>query len=135
MKFNKPKVSVITGAGIGVATAVVISILLTALYGVLMINGSVGEAPSTVVIFLIRTVSAAVGGFVAAVLTKGYFLPVVGITIAGYLILLLGTGIIAFDGSFKNFGSGLLSVLLGGAIPCITKLKAPKRRLKMPKFR
>ena len=135
MKFNKSKFSAIKGAGIGVVGSVVISTLLTALYGVLMMNGSVGETPSATAIFLIRTVSVAAGSFLAAVLTKEYFLPVVGITATGYLVVLLGTGIVAFDGSFQNFGSGLLSVLLGGAIPCITKLKAPKKRLKMPKLR
>ena len=135
MKINKPKVSVIAGVGIGIVAAVVISVLLTALYGALMMNGSVGETPSTVAIFLIRAVSVTVGCFLATILTKEYFLPVIGITAAGYLIVLLGTGIAVFDGSFKNFGSGLVSVLLGGVIPGITKLKAPKKRRKMPKFR
>ena len=133
--LNQPQLSVIKGVGIGVLAAVVVSAILTVLYGLLMLKGTVNETPSATAIFLIRTVSVAVGSLIAGALTKQYFLPVIGITAAGYLIILLGTGVAAFDGSFKNFGSGLLSVLLGGAIPCITKLKAPKKRRKMPKFR
>ncbi len=135
MKLNKPKSSVVKSAGVGILVAIAMSAVLTGLYGVLMLNGSVGETPSKAAIFLIRVVSVAVGGFVAGALTNEYFLPIIGIVAGGYLILLLGTGIAAYDGSFKNFGSGLLSVILGGTIPCITKLKAPKKRRKMPKFR
>ena len=135
MKFNKQKFSVVTGAGVGVLIAVVVSILLTGLYGILMLNGQVGESPSMAAVFLIRMVSVAIGGYIAGALTKAHFLPVVGIVTAGYLVLLAGTGIVAFDGSFKNFGSGVLSILLGGAVACITKVKAPKKQRKMPKLR
>lgn len=135
MKFNKQKFSVITGAGAGVLIAVVVSILLTGLYGILMLNGQVEESPSMAAVFLIRMVSVAIGGCIAGTLTKAHFLPVVGIVTAGYLVLLAGTGIVAFDGSFKNFGAGVLSILLGGAAACITKVKAPKRQRKMPKLR
>ena len=134
-KSNKTQFSIAAGAGIGIFAAVVISVLLTALYGVLMIKSTVNEAPSAILVFIIRAVSMTSGGFLAGAITKEHCLPVIGLTTAGYLTVLITIGILFFDGSFVNFGNGLLSAVVGGVIPCLIKLKAPKRRQKTLKLR
>ena len=134
-KSNKTQFSIAAGAGIGIITAIVISVLLTMLYSILMMNSTVNETPSAILVFIIRAISVALGGFVAGALTKEHCLPVAGLTATGYLIVIIGMGITVFNGSFNNFGNGLLSALVGSAIPCLQKLKRTNKRRKIAKFR
>ena len=118
----------------GILTALTVSILLTALQSGLIGSNKIGESTTNTIIFMIRVLSVTIGCFLAAALTKNRILPTIGITAAGYLVVLFGIGIAAFNGSFENLGSGLLSTLLGGAIPGIIKSKAPKRSRKIHKL-
>lgn len=124
---GKFRSSMLAGCVIGILVAAAVSALITGLQSGFIGSNKIGEGTTAAVIFMTRVLSVAAGCFLATSLTRNRILPVIGITTAGYLVLLLGIGITAFNGSFKNFGSGLLSVLLGGAIPCIIKLKTPKK--------
>ena len=128
---TKFRSSIATGCITGVVTALAVSALLTALQSGLIGSNKIGEGITSAVIFMIRVLSVTAGCYLAATVTKSHTLPVVGITAVTYLLLLTGIGIAAFDGSLKNFGSGMLSALVGGVIPCIIKLKTPKKSRKV----
>lgn len=132
MKRNKlkaPKVgrSLTWAIIVGVIAASLLSILLTALLTNFVLNGHLSEGSAGVIIFLVRVVSMLVGALIAAVIYKQQYLPLIGFTALGYLLVLLGTGIVFFDGSFKHFLSGVTSVLVGGIISLLI-LTRPKNK-------
>ncbi len=134
MKRNKHLGAVVnrsaaTSIGIGVGGAVAVSALLSMGLSSLVINGAIQETTTSRYIFAIRALSVLIGGLLGAGIAKGKYLPVIGLTTLGYLIVLLGVGIAMYDGSFQNFGAGIVSVLAGGIIACILKLK-PQRKSK-----
>ena len=87
----------------GVIAASLISVLLTALAANLILNGQLGEKSAAAVSFTIRAISQLGGALIGALLLKRNYLKMVGFITAGYLLVLTGTGIVFFDGSFKNF--------------------------------
>ena len=113
---------------IGVGVALACSALMSAGLTSLVMNGHVELKDTAVVVFIIRALSALVGGLLASSLTKEKFLLVIGLTAAGYLLVLLGLGITVFDGSFRNFGGGVLSAIAGGTSACMIRLKPPARK-------
>lgn len=124
------------GGAVGIGLAVLLSALLTALLTNMVISGSFQEQNAPVAIFLIRTLSALVGGFVAATIAEGKTLPIIGIVGLGYLVVLIAIGIIFYDGSFNGFLGGLLSTIIGCALACGIKLKPIKNKrhkIKIPK--
>lgn len=126
----------VVGASIGIGLAVLLSILLSALLANLVIGGSFQEQNASVVIFLIRTLSVLVGGFVATAISEGKPLPLIGIVGIGYLMILIAIGIVFYDGSFKGFLGGVLSAFIGCALACAIKLKPIKNKrhkIKIPK--
>ena len=133
MKRNKlkaPKVgqSLTSSLIVGVIAASLLSVLLTALLSSFVLNGRVSEGSADVIIFLIRAVSLLAGILIAAAIYKQKYLPLVGFTALGYLLALLGTGIVFFDGSFKQFLSGVASVLVGGILSLLILTRPKSRR-------
>lgn len=118
----------------GVIIASLISVLLTALVTNFILNGHLREKNTTAIIFVIRTISLLIGALIGASLLKQNYLKIVGLITAGYLIIMIGTGIVFFDESFKNFLLGVASVLIGG-IAALIILQTPKRNhVKHKKF-
>lgn len=139
MKRNKLKVSKAgrshTAAVItGVVIALVLSFLLTALMGNLILNGHSGENIAHASIFLIRTISVLVGALIGGLVLRHNYLKLVGFITAGYFVVLIGIGIVFYDGSFKSFLVGAVSVLVGG-IAALLILQMPKSNMhKRKKF-
>ncbi len=119
----------IKAASIGAIIAMIMSVALTALVASLMLRGKVGTSGEGLV-FTIRLLSAGVGCLIGASLTDEKILPTIGVAATVYLVLLLAQGIGIFGGSFRKFGAGLLSILIGSAIAGIIsiKLKSGKNR-------
>lgn len=121
--------SMTTGVCIGIGIALLISALLTTGLTSLIINENTGENGCGIFIFTIRAVSILIGGIIATVIYQEKYLPVIGITALGYLVILLGIGIVVYDGSFQHFGSGIISVLTGSLLAWAIRLK-PKTKSK-----
>ena len=125
----------VKGAIIGIAAATLVSIVLTLLAANLVLNGKVGESGNGWIVFLTRILSVVLGGLIGTSLSKEKMLPTISVIAVGYLLVLLAVGIVFFNGSFHKFGSGLLSVLIGGAIVCLLKLTQQKNKNKAIKAR
>lgn len=113
---------------IGVAMALAVSGLLSVGLTSLLMNGHVELNGTVIIVFLIRALSVLAGGLLASALSEGKHLAVIGLVAVGYLLILLGLGIVLYDGSFRNFGGGVLSAAAGGASACLIKLKPPAKR-------
>lgn len=130
MKRNKLNVSKAgrshtTSIITGVVIALVLSFLLTALIGDLILKGHLGENIASASIFVIRAVSVLVGALIGGLLLKQNYLKLVGFITAGYFIVLIGIGIVFYDGSFKSFLLGIASVLAGG-VAALLILQMPR---------
>lgn len=117
----KSKLSTVSAGAIGAGAAMVLSILLSLALTNLIIKGNIADHLTGMMIFAIRTIAVFLGCIIGSSLIDGKLLPVAGISALGYLLFLLATGIALFDGSFKSFGSGVLSVLAGAIIAVFVK--------------
>ena len=129
MKMNFRKngnINWIKASVIGVLCAVIISAGLTALLGNLVHNGSVGESAICYAIFMIRALSVTIGALVGTGLANEKLLPVIGAISGGYLVAMMAVGIAFFGGTFNEFGSGLISAVVGGVASGLIRLKPKK---------
>ena len=133
MKRNKLKISKAgrshTAAIItGVVIALALSFLLTAMMGNLILKGHFGENIARASIFVIRTISVLVGALIGGLLLRHNYLKLVSFITAGYFVVLIGLGIVFYDGSFKSFFVGVVSVLVGGVVALLI-LQMPKSNM------
>lgn len=133
MKRNKLKISKAgrshTSAIVtGVVIASALSLLLTALIANLILNGQLSEKITTAAIFVVRAISLLVGALIGGFVLKQNYLKLVGFITVGYFVVLTGTSIVFYDGSFKNFLLGVVSVLIGG-VAALLILQAPKSNM------
>lgn len=115
------------GIGIGVAVSVAVSIGLLLVLTSLLMNKRLSENMMATAMFLVRPLSILIGFLSGSFILKEKKLILAGATVVGYLFVMLALGITAFDGGFHGFGSGVISVLIGGGISCLILLK-PKTK-------
>ena len=123
------KKSIGYGVGIGVAVSVVISVLLLCLLSCLMIKQRLSEHTAGIAVFIIRFLAINLGTLIGSKLTKENGVIVIAAITTAYLVILLGLGIVAYEGVFRNFGTGLFSVLIGAGVSTAIVLK-PQRKSK-----
>lgn len=111
---------------IGIVAALVVTFLLTGGLTSLLISGKLSEKTTGIPVFAIRMISVLLGGLIGSGYSKGRYLQVIALIALGYMVALLGLGMIVYNGIFHNLGIGILSVFVGGVIACLMKLK-PKR--------
>ena len=139
MKRNKLKISkggISQSAAIvcGIITALLLSVILSVLIVNLVLQGSMRENIISGVVFVIRTISVLSGALICGILLKRDYLKLTGIIAVGYLIILIGMGIVFFDGSFKNFVTGAISVLIGAVVAVLILLRPKGNRYKHKKL-
>ena len=123
-------ISIASGAAIAVVITVLMNIGLTSL----VINGQIAESDTAFIVFIIRAVSVMIGGMIASALAKEKILITIGITAIGYLLIVVALGIIFYDGSFRNFISGVISVAVGAVCACVLRLKTPRKKKHSVKY-
>lgn len=107
---------------IGIGVSLVLSLLLSLLLTSLTVNGSITEDNGNLLVSAVRGLSVLIGSLIGAGIEKGKYIPVIGITSLGYLLVIMGVGILFYDGGFHGFGSGVISVLIGACVACILKI-------------
>ena len=108
--------------GIGLLVTILISLMMTIALTSLIQKGKISENGNAF-IFIIRVTATIVGCLLGSGLSKKSILPVIGAISAGYFIVLLSMGLLFLDGSLNKVWQGILSVIIGGAIACMVKLK------------
>jgi len=127
-------VGLITCIGAGVLTTLLISVALTMGLTSLIQNERLSENGETGV-FLIRVIATLVGGLLGAWLSGKKMLLVIGVISGGYLMFILGLGVVVFDGSFDKLWLGVLSVVVGAVIALLIKLKHQSPRKRTTRYR
>ena len=111
------------GAVIGIVISFVMSLILIAGITGLVTGNKLSEGSLVWLVFVVRIVTVMVGALIGTGLAKEKCVITAGIIVAGYSALLLSLGIVIYDEAFQNFGAGLLSVIIGGAIGYLIRLK------------
>lgn len=127
LKVSDRKRSTVLCIAVGFVVSAVISLIITVGMTSLALSGTLAIGAMDIAIFFVRVLSVLVGGLIGAGLHKEKTLMVIGIIAGCYLVLITAVGIVAFDGSVKNLGTGMLSVIVGGAIGCLIRLSAQKK--------
>lgn len=126
--------SAMVGALIGIVISLAISLIFVVAMTSMVINNKFVERSLGWSIFVVRMISALVGTLVGTGLAKEKCAITIAIITVGYLVVLIGLGIVIFDESFKNFGAGLVSTIFGGIVGFLIRLKLqnkPRRSRKI----
>lgn len=118
------------GIATGVVAALLLSAVMTAVQSNLVSKEMIGMESKGVFAFVIRIISVFIGGILGTALSGGKNLQTIGLIAGGYFVLLLGIGVLLFDGSVRDLFSGLISTLLGGVLACAVRLKPQRKRNK-----
>ena len=107
-----------TGVGFGIAVSVFLSVLLAMLLTTMVLNERAGECTIEYAVPVIAFVSSLAGSVVAGKMAREKVAILAGVTGAAYILILIGMGILFFDGGFHNLWSSLLSVVAGCVVSC-----------------
>jgi len=112
-----------------VLVSLIMSVIITGMIqkGTLSENGNIG-------VFTTRVIATMMGSLLGAAMTRKNILFVIGVIAAGYYIVLLVLGLLFFDGSLDNVWQGFVSIIIGGCIACLIKLKPQRTRRKHIRF-
>ena len=122
------------GVLIGTVVSLLMSFVLVSVTANLITGNKIPEESARWIVFFTRAISVLVGVMIGTGLTKEKLLITVGAILGSYLLFLMGLGIVIYNGSFQNFWTGILSVLIGGAAGWLIRLKLqnkPRRARKM----
>ena len=97
---------------ISAIASIVFSLVLTCLFTGAINNNVFGDSVINVVIFGIRTISVFIGCLIGHKTSQNKMV-VTGIVVGQYILFLLFLGVILYDGTFENFGIGMVSCLVG----------------------
>lgn len=132
VSFNN---SFVFGVLLGAVAALIISIISTAGMTSLVLGGGLNDRLLQIFIFVIRLISVFIGVLLGTGLIGEKWVVTTGTISVLYLLLLVGAGIVFYDGSFRGFGVSLISVVLGGGAGCLVRLKLQNKPQKKKKIR
>lgn len=121
--FNLNKSQFVIGIALGVLCAVIISVALLVGISGLTMSGKLGMEQNGVAVFVVRFTAILAGVLAGTWWAKGRHLLVSGLTTLLYFLLLVITGIFAYDSEFPSFGLCILSVVLGGGAGVLIRIK------------
>ncbi len=123
------------GILVGIIAAFIISLILVAVTTGLITGNKLNEESSNWIVFVVRAIAVLIGVLIGSGIVKEKHIITIGVIVAGYLALLLGLGIVMFDGAFKNFWNGLISALIGGVAGYLIRLKSQNKPRKARKIK
>lgn len=112
---------------IGVATTIIICIVLIAATAKLTLTGKMGEGGSEMSVSFVLLLSTAIGSLLSIKLTKKQEV-LICILHAVLLMLISVTAGLTIDGNFENILLRIGSILVGEALICILSTKTSKRQ-------
>ena len=115
---TKNKQSFATVLCIGTLTSLLLSVVLSMIVATLVLNERIGEDAIGLLSRIIMMISSALGCIIAIRLNAEKLAIVSGITGIIYLLILIGTGILFFDGGFHNIWTSIISVTVGCVLSC-----------------
>lgn len=114
-KNNQP---VRAGVGMGVLVAILVSVLLAMILAALVINERISENTMHYFTLAILLAATLIGGLIAAKRTGGKCALVSGLTALAYCLVLVGAGVLFFDGGFHNLWTSVAVIAVGFVGSC-----------------
>ena len=133
--YTPSKASEVLAIVIGIVVSSIVSALLSAGLTSFVMNGTVKELTIGPYVFVVRSIATMVGCLIGVVLMRGKYLLIISAVAIGYLVSLLGLGIILYENTFNNILLGVASVVIGGVAACTIVLKPLKKSNHTPKYR
>ena len=134
LQSSKARQSLTSAIIVGVVIALLLSVALSALVTNFVLNGRLNEVSVSTIILLIRTVSVLIGALVGGVRLKEKYLLQVAITTLSYILMLLGVGIVFYDGISRRFLGGCVSALIGGVMALFVLQRSNNKKYSAIKF-
>lgn len=113
---------------IGIGFSVLITLLITAGLAALIISSKLQESTVGIIVAIIRAIAVFLGVMITTKIKQDKILQSTGIVAGLYVLIILGLGILLYDGSFNSFGIGLLSILVGALAAYLIRIKPNKRK-------
>ena len=115
---TKNKQSFATVLSIGTLTSLLLSAALSMIIATFVLNERIGEDAIGFLSRIIMMISSALGCIIAIRLNAEKLAIVSGVTGIIYLLILIGTGILFFDGGFHNVWTSVISIAVGCVLSC-----------------
>ena len=112
---------------IGVLGAFAVSVVILSVWAGLLSSGRVGEDKTTVLRYVCTALSAAVGGILAATISKRKAIAPILVGVV-YWLLLICCGMLLFKGDLQGVGSTALIITVCTGAVCATCMKKPSRK-------
>lgn len=129
MKKKSIKTNGVTSAamkvGIGVLTALIISVIGIIICALLIDKEYIGVESDALITMMIWVMSSLCGTMIAGKMSENNKISIIAITAAIYLLLLMGLKCILFHEPFSGIGKGMLMILVGSA-PSLFLFGKPK---------
>lgn len=104
--------------GIGALIAVAVSVIMAMALSALIVNERIDEDVMQYFSFAILLVSAFAGCMLAGKRTEGKYAMATGLTALTYCVILMGAGILLFDGGFRNLWTSIIAIMIGCVLSC-----------------
>lgn len=127
---TKNEQSFFAGIGIGTLVSLLLSVILSMIIATLVLNERVGEVKIELMSRIVMLISSLFGCIIAIRLNGGKLAIVSGTTGIIYLLVLVGVGILFFDGGFHNIWTSILSVIVGCVASCAICIRGKGSRIK-----
>ena len=137
-KMKTKQASIPAAIGIGIGAALILSIAIAALAAFFISTEKLQISIIPVCTAVTHLLSAFFGSWIAGMIAKDKRLITAGITVLGYILLLLATTAILLGGQYRGIGIGILMALLGGGAAVLASLRRGKGRIrkhKIPAYR
>ena len=111
--------SMASGVAMGVLISVFISLLLAMAVAALITNEHLNEGGMRYFAYIITLISGVIGGIAAGKKVRSKYALVTGLTGLVYCLLLIGAGILFFNGGFKMLWPSVAAIAAGVAVSCV----------------
>lgn len=119
---DKEKHSVLRNVLTGLVISLVVSVILAILFTVFIFNGQVDDDKMNIFTLVITFVASSIGAIVSGKLNNGKYALVTMLTGVIYLLSLIVTGVMFFDGGLVNIwmcSAVIISGALGACVICV----------------
>lgn len=113
----------VIGMSAGIICAFLMSLLFLAGMTSLIMSGKIADGTANILIFALRTIGVLVGVLIGTGVIKEKCLITSVYIVLGYLIILIASCILIYDGVFSRLVLGVISAITGGALGCLIRLK------------
>ena len=121
---------ILFGTSLGVSIAVILSLILAAVFTSLVINETISYATMNYFSFIILALSVFVGAMTACLFVKNKYAIIAGIVSAGCFLLMFAVKVLCIEGVIEGFWPTIGVITVGGVAACAVCISAGRKKVK-----